>query len=216
MLKIGNLGGGTRFNTGLPGVFINEGTITHAKLEYNTSFLPDMQYKDDIALRFTLSVPGLSFSKDLYIGGSFKREGDPSGAVVGWGTAYRIALVFEALGVDGDINDEGRLEDPEVLDQFIGKDLLYLQYVNRIREKDGIVKPGYTDYRRVVAYRDKDGTADHEALLGHFKQDHNNGYIRNYKPELIESTQNQSDGTDFNFGANANDEEEKTEKDTAW
>ena len=76
-------------------IFIDKAKILTCDITYGVK--KDWQtYADDISIELTLDI-GKDFNPTFYMGGKFKID-EESGLVVGWSTAYKIKLFFEALG----------------------------------------------------------------------------------------------------------------------
>lgn len=168
------------------GVYVNAGVIRAARAEYNTSMVENSQYKDDIALRLKIDQDGVDWTKELYIGGRFKKDGTPHGGdmISGWGSAFKVSRVFEVLGIQGDIDEEGRLPQ-KAIDALIGRKLFFLQYVKGLNKKG---KPSYSDYRLVDAPRSEDDTPEEitNRLYDSFAKDLAGNYIKNFDPDAVD------------------------------
>lgn len=192
------------------GVYVIHNTVKGARVEYNTSMIENSQYKDDIALRMLLNVDGKDWDKELYIGGNFKREGSPQGGtpqISGWGSAFRVARVFDELGIEGTLVD-GRFEQ-SAIEMLIGRELFYLQYVRGFNNEG---KVAYADYRLVGAQRENEEPKDTaERLFKMFSDDLQGGYISNYDPSVLGGSKPSGDGASVNtntefFGSTDNSE----------
>jgi hypothetical protein len=179
------------------GVYVDRGIVRQVRAEYNTRMFKESAYEDEIALRMALEVKGLSFPKELYVGGRFKRVpvAPGKGSIDGWGSAFRVARIFDELHIEGKADENGRL-DPNVVEQLLGRELYYLQYVSRVRN-DG--KVAYSDYNMLAAHQE-DETEEETChrLYALFTADVQKNFVKNFHPELLRES-----GTQGEFGFSA-------------
>jgi hypothetical protein len=162
------------------GVYVQKGVIRNARCEKNCAMIEGSQYLDDIGLRLKLDI-GKDWLKDFYTGGNFKREG----ADTSWGSAFKVKLVLDALGIQGKLDDTMVIPQ-SVTDQLIGREIFVLQYVSRLKA-DG--KLGYNDYNIVVAQRQNETEESAvNRLYDRFVSDVEKGYLKRYRPELLETS----------------------------
>ena len=119
-------------------IFVDNVKIVTANLNYETK--QDWQtYSDDMSISMTLDI-GRDFNPSFYIGGNFKKD-ETSGQVVGWGTAYKIKLFFDAIGMPIRLSKGKLLQDqrlPEGAEsQLIGKEFARLTYKSTKLKKTG-------------------------------------------------------------------------------
>jgi hypothetical protein len=169
------------------GVYVQKATIREARCEKNCAMIEGSQYLDDIGLRLKLDI-GKDWLKDFYTGGNFKREG----ADTSWGSAFKVKLVLDSLGIQGKL--DGEMVIPQsVTDQLIGREIFVLQYVARLKA-DG--KPGYNDYNIVVAQRDRETEESAiNRLYDRFMNDLEKGFMKKYRPELLDSSSDGATGS---------------------
>ena len=161
------------------GVFVNKATIAEAGSEYDCSMFEGSEYKDDLALRMKLDQEGLTFQKDLYIGGKFKWESDQR---VGLGSLFKVENVFVVLGIDGDINDEGHL-DIEAIKALPGREIFFLQYSVNLKDTG---KPRYRDYQIIDARMGEESDEAVAArIYSRFNKEIEKGYMKAYTPASV-------------------------------
>ena len=86
-------GGGGK---GKSNIFVDKAKIAKVEIKYGVQ--EEWQtYCDDISIHLTLDI-GKDFQPTMYIGGNYKKD-DVSGEIVGWSTAFKIKLFFDALGM---------------------------------------------------------------------------------------------------------------------
>ena len=158
-------------------VFVNKATIIGAT-DMSADGLSFLQSPVDVAIVLTLDI-GKDFNPEMSFFGNYKRD-EQNGLIVDWGGAFSIRNLFTACGVDSEINDDGSIP-PELLSQLVGKEILRLQYVSGLRQKDD--KPKYSDWTQtVLAGNDKP-----EKLAKLFEASVAKGYPKNYSPEVLSS-----------------------------
>lgn len=162
------------------GVFVNKAVIADAIAGYDTSMFEGSEYKDDVALFLKLDQEGLNFQKDLYIGGNHKQE---NGQAAGWGSSFKVKLVFDVLGIEGDLDDEQHFTD-ETIAALVGREIHFLQYSSKMKDNG---KVRYSDYRIIDAPQGENDTAEDIAarLNERFQKDLDGGWMKNYKPASI-------------------------------
>ena len=98
---------------------------------------------DDISLKLTLDI-GKDFQPEMYIGGQF-REDKVSGNVISWGTATKVKILLDniGLGVACDKNASAGSQASaqklpnDIKDKMIGKEFLRLMYRSIRTKQDG-------------------------------------------------------------------------------
>ena len=148
--------------------FVQTATIKGIQATYNNevwginwdvdlSILLDVTKKNGEVYHYSMDIRG-TFSKDS------------EGNIIGWGSAFKVARLFEKLGITGKLTEDGKI--PEVcLQSVIEKEITVLFYRIGIRE-DGNVKFQCWD---VV-------DSDKQSLLAEFESAQLKGYPRNYVP----------------------------------
>ena len=119
-------------------IFVDNVKIVTANLNYETK--QDWQtYSDDMSISMTLDI-GRDFNPRFYIGGNFKKD-ETSGQVLGWGTAYKIKLFFDAIGMPIRLSKGKLLQDQRLPQgaesQLIGKEFARLTYKSTKLKKTG-------------------------------------------------------------------------------
>jgi hypothetical protein len=165
----------------MSGVFVNECTIVSVKPVYGGKEWQNEKYKDDVGLDITIDI-GKSFQPVFYVGGRLKR--DEFGEVKDLGTVRRIATFFDAIDVDAKLTDEHKIEE-DVLPDCVGQMFNRLSYVSGTKQ-DGKVR--YSDFQEVVSANTPSIT-----LIETFKKHVNNGWLKNYKPELMDNSSDTND-----------------------
>ena len=170
-------GGGAKSN-----IFVDKAKIASIQIKYGVQ--EDWQtYSDDISIHLTLDI-GKDFQPNMYIGGNYKKD-EMSGEIVGWSTAFKVKLFFDAIGMPIKL-DKGMQPQssrlPADAEQVItGKEFLRLTYVSTKTKKDG--SPLWKDWQET-----RNASYDHNKFKAEFKE----AVVNNY-------------GKDF---ANANETEE--------
>lgn len=120
------------------GIFVDTVKIADAIINYRV-MEKWQKMPDDISLKLTLDI-GKDFQPEMYIGGQF-REDKVSGNVISWGTATKVKILLDniGLGVACDKNASAgsqKLPD-DIKDKMIGKDFLRLMYRSIRTKQDG-------------------------------------------------------------------------------
>tara|TARA_R100000655_G_C2987930_1_gene192637 strand:+ start:516 stop:1106 length:591 start_codon:yes stop_codon:yes gene_type:complete len=136
-------GGGKKDN-----IFIDKATITNCEITYGEK-KSWQTYADDIAVELTLDI-GKDFTPTFYMGGKFKVD-DQSGMVIGWSTAYKIKLFFEAIGQNIRLSKDkplaGQRLPEEAADFCVGKSFKRLTYKSNKTKANG--DPKWKDWQQV-------------------------------------------------------------------
>ena len=125
-------------STNSENIFVDNVKVVTADINYETK--QDWQtYSDDMSINMTLDI-GRDFQPNFYIGGNFKKD-ETSGQVIGWGTAFKIKLFFDAIGMPirlskGKLLQDQRLPD-DAASQLIGKEFARLTYTCTKLKKTG-------------------------------------------------------------------------------
>ena len=162
-------GGGAKSN-----IFVDKAKIASIQIKYGVQ--EDWQtYSDDISIHLTLDI-GKDFQPNMYIGGNYKKD-EMSGEIVGWSTAFKVKLFFDAIGMPIKL-DKGMQPQssrlPADAEQVItGKEFLRLTYVSTKTKKDG--SPLWKDWQetRSAAY-------DHKKFKAEFKEAVGNNYVKDF------------------------------------
>lgn len=146
------------------GIFVNKAKIvkvedlSHQTLQYiNNSF--------DLAVKLTFDI-GKSFNKEITFFGNFKRDAD--NVVQSLGAAFKVAKVFENLGIAGDLTPSNELPS-DWLSAIVDKECYLLDYAIGVKD-DGKTKFGSWD--RI--------DTDKDFLLNDFLAEVKKGYPKKY------------------------------------
>ena len=108
-------------------VYYNKGKISSAKdvtgTEEGQMFGPK-----DIAIFIEVQVDGLEFPKKITLSGDFKK--DTNGAIIGWGGAFIVEKLFQAVDIKGSLTSDHKVS-PETLKDLVGKEVAFLTYKNK-------------------------------------------------------------------------------------
>ena len=162
----------------MQGVFVNDVKIVSVEPCYDGKVW-QKQYKDDLGVDVTLDI-GRDFQPVMYIGGSFKKN--DFGDVEGLGSAVKVKFFFNELGInvdDAELMSKALSDD--VVSQCTGKTFQRLSYVTK-RKDNG--KLQYSDFQNILG----EGKPKSE-LIDKFKESVANGWIKSYKPELMDTQQ---------------------------
>ncbi len=162
-------GGGAKSN-----IFVDKAKIASIQIKYGVQ--EDWQtYSDDISIHLTLDI-GKDFQPNMYIGGNYKKD-EMSGEIVGWSTAFKVKLFFDAIGMPIKL-DKGMQPQssrlPADAEQVItGKEFLRLTYVSTKTKKDG--SPLWKDWQET-----RNASYDHNKFKAEFKEAVGNNYVKDF------------------------------------
>ena len=111
------------------GFFVDVASIKTVK-DVSGQTTARMKYPMDLAVEVTFILSDKGWESTLTIGGNFQK--DPSGAVKGWGGAFKVERFFQASGAldqKVDLTHDSKLPT-EVLQAAIGKEVKLLSYPN--------------------------------------------------------------------------------------
>jgi len=168
----------------MSGVWVNNVTVVSVEPIYGGTEWQHEKYKDDIGVNIVIEI-GQSFQPTFYVGGRLKK--DDFGETVGLGSVRRVSEFFDAINVDVNMDDDTYKLDETNLENCVGKEFMRLSYVSGKRE-NGKLK--YTDFQTVASAQ-----SEKRDLVSTFKEHINNGWIKNYRPEVMEDN-NPSIGND--------------------
>ena len=173
-------GGGAKSN-----IFTDKVKIASVQIKYGVK--EDLQtYSDDISVHLTLDI-GRDFQPNMYIGGSYKKD-EVSGEIVGWSTAFKVKLFFDALGMpiklDKGMNPASSRLPADAEKILVGKDFLRLTYISTKTKKDG--NPLWKDWQET-----RSAYYYHKKFKEEFKSAVSNKYIKDF----AESTNSSEDDT---------------------
>ena len=162
-------GGGAKSN-----IFVDKAKIASIQIKYGVK--EDWQtYSDDISIHLTLDI-GKDFQPNMYIGGNYKKD-EMSGEIVGWSTAFKVKLFFDAIGMPIKL-DKGMQPQssrlPADAEQVItGKEFLRLTYISTKTKRDGGQLWKDWQETRNVSY-------DHNKFKAEFKEAVGNNYVKDF------------------------------------
>ena len=119
-------------------VSVNNVEIKKADIMYNTQ--QKWQKKpDDIGIQMELTHKNIDWTTQFYVGGIFKA---PDGTVEGWGSAYKVKLLLEAVGLTGarldkTVGPEQQRFPTDLGTLLEGKKFSLLRYKNTKQKQDG-------------------------------------------------------------------------------
>ena len=131
-------------------ISVNNVTIESATVVYNKQ--QKWQRKpDDVGIEMKLKPDNVDFTTDYYIGGLFKA---PDGLVQGWGSAYKVKLLLEAIGLTGarldkNTGPEGQRFPTDMHEHLKGKRFALLRYKSTKEKQNGDYY--WSDWQTVAA-----------------------------------------------------------------
>jgi len=169
-------------------MYINRETVS--RIEDHTGTRMDWMREDwdipDLHVELFYDI-GQDWQPSIEVYGSY--DTDPEGRITGWGSAFLVGELFDKLGIDFEINDDGTL--PRfAFEQAPGTDFYMLRYV--VDEgPDGLQ---YGTYGRIETTPERsEALADEEAakaaLEDQFLYSVQQGYVDDYRPQLIDEEQ---------------------------
>ncbi len=151
--------------------FIQHAVIRGMQATYNNEFFGIVW---DIDLSILLDVTkknGEIYPYTLNIRANFSRNNQEE--IIGWGSAFKIARLFERLGIEGKLNQNATI--PETcLEEGIGREIFVLFY------RTGIKESGDSKFQ---AWDIID--IDRSSLLSEFDAAQLKGYPRNFLPATL-------------------------------
>ena len=165
---ISNSGNGTGSNIIVQPVTITDFTVTYGEKR-------DWQnYSDDIGIDLVLDV-GQDFQPTMYIGGSFALD-DLNNTITGWGRAYKVKMLFDAIGLPirlakGTVVSDNRLPE-DAKTHIVGKKFLRLSYLSTKVKADG--KHRWKDWQ------DTDKVGHEQALKDAFTLAVSKQYVKDF------------------------------------
>lgn len=150
----------------------------HSGVNYNERKEPH-----DVAALFRLKIPGLDFNPEVYVGGNLSNSG--------WGSAFRVRMSFEALGIPrySKLNGDGQIP-AEWLEQGLGKHCLRLRYCRGQREGK-LIWGTYFMLGKLDAYAQSEDEHDREVesavakFVSFFLTQVERGFVRDFAPHAI-------------------------------
>jgi hypothetical protein len=156
-------------------IIVKATTIADINITYNQQ-REWQQYPDDIGVDLTLDV-GQDFQPVMYIGGDLKKD-DVNGSVIGWGRAYKVKMLFDALGLflklgKGKTIEENKIPQ-SVVDQAVGKQFVRLSYLS--------TKVGRTGKNIWKDWQDTTALGNENDLKTAFTDAVDKGYVKDFNP----------------------------------
>ena len=129
---------------------LDNATIVTADIVYNEK-QKWQKTPDDVGVVLTLDI-GKSFQPSFYVGGWFKKD-IVSNNVVGWGSAYKVKILLDAVGMTGARIDTTKTVEhqrfpQETAEQLLGKTFTRLSYKSTREKPDG--GNYWTDWQQVA------------------------------------------------------------------
>ena len=184
------------------GIFVDTVKIVDAEINYRV-MEKWQKMPDDISLKLTLDI-GKDFQPEMYIGGQF-REDKVSGNVISWGTATKVKILLDniGLGVACDKNAPAgsqKLPD-DIKDRMIGQEFLRLMYRSTRTKQDGNYRIKEWQETGMV------GPGNAQKLRNKFAEAVSNSWVKDYNPnseppkpvDLDDGISTQSSEDDFPF-----------------
>ena len=118
---------------------IDNATIISAEVVYNKAQKWQKQ-PDDVGVEMELDI-GKSFNPTFYVGGFFKKD-EVSGNILGWGTAFKVKILLDSIGLRGAKLDKTKPAEhqrfPEnTAELIVGKTFARLSYKTTRTKDDG-------------------------------------------------------------------------------
>jgi len=176
-------------------IFVQTVTIDEMEIEYDTKMVENSKYIDDIGIRCKLDI-GRDFKPNYYVGGSY-RKSKLDNSVEGWGTAYKVKLFLERMGVliklqKGSSASENRLPD-DLGSNFIGKTFHRLTYISKRKNKNG---DNYkTDWQQIGS-----SSESKSKIKAEFLKAINDGYVKDFLQPNSSQTSDSSEMTEATEG----------------
>jgi len=156
-------------------IFIQTVKIDEMSIEYDTKMVENSKYTDDIGVRCKVDI-GRDFKPNFYVGGSF-RKSNLDNTVEGWGTAYKVKLFFERLGVPLKLQKGKSIAEntiPEGMqNSFIGETFHRLTYVSTRKNRHG--DQYKTDWQQIG-----DSQESKDIIKKEFLTAVNKGYVKDF------------------------------------
>ena len=146
--------------------FIQQATIRGIQATYNNEVFGIVWDIDASILLDVVKKSGETYEYTMSIRASYQR--DDSGNITGFGSAFKVARLFERLGISGKINSDGVISE-EYLNQVIGREICVLFYRTGIRDN------GNTKFQAWDVI-----DVDRKSLLAEFDSAQLKGYPKNY------------------------------------
>ena len=184
------------------GIFVDTVKIADAVINYRV-MEKWQKMPDDISLKLTLDI-GKDFQPEMYIGGQF-REDKVSGNVISWGTATKVKILLDSIGLgvacDKNAPASAQKLPDDIKDRMIGKEFLRLMYRSTRTKQDGNYRIKEWQETGMV------GPGNAQKLRNKFSEAVSNSWVKDYNPnpeppkpaDLDEGISTQSSEDDFPF-----------------
>ena len=146
--------------------FVQQATIRGIQATYSNEVFGIVWDIDVSILLDVVKKTGEVYEYTMSIRASYQR--DDSGNITGFGSAFKVARLFERLGISGKINADGIIAE-DYLKQVIGREICVLFYRTGVRDN------GNTKFQ---AWDVVD--VDKNSLLAEFDSAQLKGYPKNY------------------------------------
>ena len=132
-------------------IAVNNVTIESAEVVYNKQQKWQTKRPDDVGLEMKLKHSNIDWLTDFYVGGIFKA---PDGLVEGWGSAFKVKILLEAVGLTGARLDktagpEAQRFPTDLATLLVGKKFALLRYKSTKEKQDG--GHWWSDWQTVAA-----------------------------------------------------------------
>ncbi len=155
-------------------IFVDKAKIATVQIKYGVK--EDWQtYSDDISIHLTLDI-GKDFQPNMYIGGNYKKD-EVSGEIVGWSTAFKVKLFFDALGMpiklDKGMQPQSSRLPADAEKVLVGKEFKRLTYLSTKTKRDGGAL--WKDWQET-----RHATYDQDKFKSEFKESVSKGYVKDF------------------------------------
>ncbi len=175
--------------------FIQHAVVRGIQATYENEFFGIVW---DIDLSILLDVTkknGEIYTYTMNIRANYSRNNQDD--IIGWGSAFKIARMFERLNIEGKLNEDGTV--PEAcLEEVIGREIYVLFY------RTGIKESGDSKFQ---AWDIVD--IDRSSILAEFDQSQQKGYPRNFLPATLKGLYKTVTDDDGNSVGVLNDQQEE-------
>ena len=172
-------GSGTRAKSN---IFVDTVKIASAEIKYSVQ--EDWQtYADDISVHLTLDI-GRDFEPNMYIGGNYKKD-KVSGEIIGWSTAFKVKLFFDAIGMpvklDKGKNPKSSTLPADAAQRLLGKEFSRLTYMSTKTKRNG--NPLWKDWQET-----RSASYDQTKFKNEFKESVSKKYVKDFAETGVEDT----------------------------
>ena len=155
-------------------IFVDKAKIATVQIKYGVK--EDWQtYSDDISIHLTLDI-GKDFQPNMYIGGNYKKD-EVSGEIVGWSTAFKVKLFFDAIGMpiklDKGMQPQSSRLPADAEKVLVGKEFNRLTYLSTKTKRDGGAL--WKDWQET-----RHATYDQNKFKSEFKESVSKGWVKDF------------------------------------